>query len=209
MSDAKDFWVNAHKNSARGPLTGTQLGELLNYFRLNKKIKKDMHVLNIGVGLGHCTRGLANRCKVSALDICQGAVDKVSSATVAGYIHENLDQLPQDSFDMAISLLVTAHMPEADLVQQLTHVIRALKPDGKFYCQFSAEDNEAENNIPLRTVSFQKDPSVPASVQKNNRTMEYAKLLVDMCGGKVTFTSAKRNFPQHKAYWYYLVIQKA
>ena len=206
MNEVKKFWANAHKNNERGPLTGTSYNEVMGYFGLSGKINKSMNVLNIGVGLGYCTRELSKHCNAYALDICEEAINKVSDCIVKGYLHERLEELPDNHFDIVYSFLVAPHMPEKDLVKQLVNVVRSLKPNGKFYCHFGGGDDDKENNIPLRTTG---GSHAPFAVQKNGRTIEYAKTLVEANGGKVIFVSGKRHFPVHRCYWYYFIIQKA
>jgi len=123
-------------------------------------------------------------------------------------LHENLDTLPDNHFDLAVSLLVSGHMKEDDLLSQIKNVLRSLKPDGRFYLQFGGNkaSSIAPNNLKEQTVDFQKGKNVPAEIQRNGRTIEYAKGLVQKGGGVIRFVSGKKDFPN--CYWYFFIIQR-
>ena len=87
-------------------------------------------------------------------------------------------------------------------------MVRSLKPGGKFYCQLGGHlpGVGVKNNLKVQTVDFQNGKA-PAEIQRNGRTIDYAKDLVESCGGKIIFTSPKKDYKT--CYWYYFIIEKA
>ncbi len=121
------FWLSGYRGvNVWQPL------EIMNYIRPGKV------VLNIGIGLGYCTQDLVSQqAVVHVLDISTVALEKVKPIVAGTWLPGQLDELPSNYFDLAISHLVTQHMNDQDLRDQLQAVIRGLKPDGIFAMQFA------------------------------------------------------------------------
>jgi len=89
--------------------------------------------LNIGVGTGHDTRVLHSYVRdLHVLDISQIALDRVSDIATC---HIDCNTLPEGTFDLAMSHLVSQHMDNHHLSIQLSCVIKSLKQDGIFSMQ--------------------------------------------------------------------------
>lgn len=207
---AKEHWSDHHVEGHQGALTGTPLWRLLSFFPIEDKLKPGVNVLNVGVGLGHCTRSIAAMgCNIYVMDICQEAVDKVSDVTSGSFLHESSSELPDNKFDVAYSFLVTQHMSEDDILSQFPNVIRSLKDGARFYVQFAGSDRPGENNNPGHIVGTPGDGKVSMLGGRMVRTMDYAKELVEKCGGTVVESAHLKRFPMYQSYWYYLAIEKA
>ena len=204
---AKDHWAHFHNTKRAGALSGTAFKRVVELFSLD--VRPGMDVLNIGVGLGHCTRGfVAAGCNMYVMDICEEAVNKVANVTSGSFLHEKSSELPDSKFDLIYSFLVTQHMSEDDILLQFPNVIRSLKPGGKFYVQFAGSDRPGENNNPNHIVGKLGDKGVSILGGRMVRSQDYAIALVERCGGKVVKAESLKKFPQRESYWYYLVVQK-
>src|SRR6185436_575611 len=118
-------------------LTGSRAEGVWYPLAIQSRLRRGTVVLNIGVGLGHCTRALVRRgCIVHALDIAPAALAKVERIVAKTWLADNLSALPPKTFDVAISHLVAQHMSDEQLSAQLNAVVASLKPDGVFALQF-------------------------------------------------------------------------
>jgi SAM-dependent methyltransferase len=132
-----DWWNRAHRIDDPMWLSGTDATEIWERLGVPKLLRRGTRVLNIGVGMGYCTRALhARGCRVSAVDISEVALKRVEDVIV-GYLADNLCSLPDRWFDVALSHLVAQHMYDDDLEAQMSAVMRALKPDGIFALHYA------------------------------------------------------------------------
>jgi len=199
------WWDACHTGShpqAGFFLTGHQGPEVWDYLEVKNLLVPGLAVLNIGVGLGHCTRNLASLgCQVSVLDISRAALDKVRDCVQAAYLAESVEDLPENAFDLAISFLVSQHMNHRDLDQQLAAVIRSLKPDGIFAMQYA----------------FRLDPAAPSDEDSPQnckeggvcRTAARMEELVRLAGGQVVADRVIGLYPDYGSGWSALRIVKA
>lgn len=133
----REFWDNAHRTQHLGNITGSAAEyELLN-LKASDLAVPGARVLNIGLGTGSTTETLITMgCRVSVHDISPVAMEKFGGRVEGAYLPEDLPKLPSGYFDVALSHLVMQHMKDEDLVWQMRHVIRSLKPLGSFAFQF-------------------------------------------------------------------------
>jgi len=132
----EQFWETAHKTEELLYLSGYPGLEIWERLRVVDRVVPGAVVLNIGVGLGHCTRALAQRgCIVHALDISREGLAKISDIATTWHV-DDLDRIPTDFFDLALSHLVWQHMQDDVLSTQMRAVFRSLKPDGLWASQF-------------------------------------------------------------------------
>lgn len=148
-------------------LQGDSSGWIFRWFRP----KRHLTVLNIGVGLGLCTRDLAALgCDVHAFDISPLALQRVTDVATT-WLASDAARLPASTFDLALSHLVAQHMTNADLAAQLKAVIRTLKPSGLLAMQYSSLDsagtppNEQLNST--KSGSVFRDPSAVGDMVKD------------------------------------------
>lgn len=171
MSNLKEYWAEIHRKNNIRYLTGSCGNAVWNSLQITDLIKPDSVILNIGVGLGKCTISLSRLCKnIYVLDICKEAIDRVSSFVKAGWLAENISEMPENYFDLAISHLVTQHMTDDDLENQIKYVIKSLKPDGIFAMQFltymtNQNPNQDKCREGTNAISFD---NVAEIIKKNN-----------------------------------------
>jgi SAM-dependent methyltransferase len=171
------WWDRAHDTDHQQWLTGSPGAEVWERLDVAGLLQPGVDVLNIGVGLGRCTRELAALgCAVSALDISPVAVERVKDVAT-GYLASDLGSLPANRFDLALSHLVAQHMRDADLLDQIHHVVRSLKPDGLFAMQYADHKFGVLPDQP-QTLDMAKGGSIC-------RQEDQMAALVDQAGGKV------------------------
>ena len=201
MNEIKNFWETKHKiNKVKG-LTGSHLSELMTYMNIREFIKKDNKVLNIGIGLGYCTKELVDKgMLVDVLDISEKAIEKVKGITQSQFLTTDLEKLPKGKYDLVISHLVNQHMNDNDLINQIKHVLPSLKKDGVFAMQFAFV--EGVNNKNLETLHRQQTGGVL-------RLLSDMENIVEKSNGRITWISDVRHHkPPIFSKWQYIHIQK-
>ena len=200
----EDWWDACHTGAHPETeffLTGHQGPEVWKQLQILSMLEPGVTVLNIGVGQGHCTRNLAALgCNVSVLDISSFALDKVRNVICAGYLAAALDDIPANTFDLALSFLVVQHMEHRALTDQLTAVFRALKPKGLFALQYA---------YPL-------DPSAPIAEDTPERckvggVVRQPKDMERLCtnaGFAVLRTWVHSEYPKYGSGWRILHLRK-
>ncbi len=166
--------------------------------KVEERLQPGAPVLNIGVGLGHCTRDLAARgCEVHALDISATALQRVEDIATT-WRADNIAALPKDKFIAVMSHLVAQHMTNTDLKAQIRGILPSLKADGVFAIQFA---------IPLEphgAIDYEDAASAKGgSLQREAAVVE--QMVVDV-GGKVLKSELIMEFPEHKAGWHLIHI---
>lgn len=197
------FWEEAHVGDKQYELTGAKPDAILKFLKLNKEtIANAKSCLVIGVGFGHETRYLADLgMKVSVLDISKKALERVRDITVNQYLPSQLESIPDNSFDLIISHLVTQHMSNEGLEEQVQNCIRSLKPEGIFAMQFASKRKDVAYSTKV-TVQKQKDGLM-------SRSMPYMKNLVRESDGKVTWRSVPMYLPHLNHSWIGVHLKKA
>lgn len=194
----RDWWNRAHQSSHVFWLSGTEAREVWQRLDVESQILPGRSVLDIGVGLGTCTRALAELgCEVHALDISPIALERVKPFART-HLASDLSSLPAGYFDLALSHLVAQHMNTENLLAQFEAVIRALKRGGILAVQFakpltdSAETNES-----------------PAAEKGGGclRTPAMMVALAERAGGRVTRTFEKERF--QASAWHVLHVTPA
>jgi len=184
-----DFWEEKHREESKLSLSGHSGPTVMEALKVN--VCDGMNVLEIGVGLGYCTRYIANKgAKVSCVDIAQAALNRVKDiATV--YLAENIGKLPADNFDLAISMCVTQHIDDASLAAQLKEVFRSMKAGAIFAMQYS---------FPFSGQPMRDGYDAMANGEVN-RPIEHIYAMVDAAGGKVNDSRIMGIYPQYKSGW--------
>lgn len=206
MVDAQDGAVFVHKwwddhHTGDHPehrffLTGSHGPDVWRSLCVEDRVVPGDVVLNIGVGMGYCTRSLAERgCVVHALDISTHALAKVDDVCAQTWLADAIDELPEGTFDLAISHLVAQHMDNATLRDQVAHVVPALKPGGVFAMQFAYR---------LNGMSDHEDPVTPDAIVCGDvcRSLPSLVELAESAGGLVTFANRISLFPECGSGWY-------
>lgn len=194
-------WWNYCQDNNHWYLTGSKGPEVWERLNITDRIYPGQLVLNIGVGLGYCTHELVKRkCFVHALDISEVALDKVRNVVARAWLPNQLGELPAATFDLVISHLVTQHMNNGDLSDQLCAVIKSLKPDGIFAMQFTYSLN-GKYDLFKPIVPNMKAGGVCRSLIKMNSLVENAH-------GKILWVDKIDFFPEWNAGWYGIHIVK-
>ena len=199
-----DWWNQAHSNhDTKGFwLTGSEPKSVWSRLNIENLIKPGTIVLNIGIGKGICTRSLYEKgCITHVLDISEVALRNVAQYTARAWTPDQLQNLPVNYFDLAISHLVTQHMNNHDLELQLCSVINSLKPnDGIFAMQF-AFCLDDENKLPDDSNSNCKSGGVC-------RGLKYMDEIIRKCGGIITWHKRVEEFSNYNSGWYAIHIHK-
>jgi SAM-dependent methyltransferase len=198
-----DYWDDVHTSNNIRCLTGNNFKQHISILEINEGLcSAGRVVLNIGVGLGEFSRTLVQRgCDVYDVDISQVALDRTKDSVCGQFLAYNLDQLPDDFFNLATSVLVSQHMPDEDLIYQFKHVIRSLKEDGIFAVQFAGSDIERSNNNP-------NNYSGDEPKAQYCRTIDYVENIVKDCGGVIVYSNKNGKFPEHTSYCYVVHIKR-
>ncbi|AFN75411.1 hypothetical protein MROS_2181 [Melioribacter roseus P3M-2] len=200
VTTIREWWEENHKYDEPFLLSGTPGREVWRALGITDYINAQKKILNIGVGLGHCTKELSNiGAEVHALDISLTALKRVEKYIKKGWTPDELPHLPVNYFDLAISHLVAQHMSDTDLLNQIKYVIKSLKKDGFFAIQIA---------FPLQEeYQFRED----FEIQKWGgvlRTLEHINELVEKGGGKILWVDNIAEFNEFDTGWYGIHIVK-
>jgi ubiquinone/menaquinone biosynthesis C-methylase UbiE len=175
--DIELFWDDCHDKNIMDSLSGCQYDETIDFLKIRSRIKSGINVLEIGVGLGYVTKGLfENNMKVTALDISDVSLERVSNYCEDVYNVKDVHSLPSDYFDIIICNNVIQHVPTDILVEELKEIMRSLKIDGMFAIEFVSNDVIEDTGV---------NPSL--DVVKNGgccRAPKYLEKLIRKIGGK-------------------------
>ena len=175
----KRFWEQQHLRNYKPTLSGCTYGDTIRFLQLSPYITQDARVLEVGVGLGYVTQELKMvTAGVWALDITEEALRKVSPYTRRGYLLENIVELPTDFFDVIICHNLIQHVKTDVLREELSHLIRSLKPEtGVFAIEF------VSGNVHEDTGAWGKDEY---SAGNYLRSVRFMTSLVEELGGQST-----------------------
>jgi cyclopropane fatty-acyl-phospholipid synthase-like methyltransferase len=208
-SEARDgtvveFWNTAHETNEGYWLSGYTGPDIWHRLEVEERVVPGAVVLNIGVGVGSCTRALVERgCVVHALDISSIALQRVEAVAIP-WLASEIIRLPQNTFDLALSHLVAQHMPDDDLHAQLYAVVRALRDKGVFAMQFLKPIDKRQEAI----VTIDQ----PRSSQKGGsifRTPEKVEQMVKAAGGTVLRSVAKESSIEQQWAWHVMHVGRA
>jgi len=136
MTDIKQFWEQQHQDRNQALLSGCGMQETIEFLKLDDIIQPGMRVLEVGIGQGYVTRGLAAHHLISAVDISELALDSVRDICENIWLDTEIENLPSDYFDIIICHNVAQHVPTSDLERLLQHLIRSLRPQGVFALEY-------------------------------------------------------------------------
>jgi SAM-dependent methyltransferase len=168
-------------------------------------------VLEVGVGLGYAVREAVKRgCDVSALDICQRALDTVADVAAMKFLHREADRIPPSYFDLITHHLVTQHMSDTDLRWQLPHVIRSLRPTGRLHIQWAGSDVPGEDDLTESIIGVEGEPDVQNTPSMMGgrmvRSEAHARELIEEAGGTVVEITDRRKWQQYASSWFCMKV---
>lgn len=183
--DIELFWDDCHDKNIVDSLSGCQYDETIDFLKIRSRIKPGINVLEIGVGLGYVTKALfENNMKVTALDISDVSLERVSNYCEHVYNVKDIHNLPSDYFDIIICNNVVQHIPTDILIAELKDIIRSLKTGGLFAVEFVSNDVVEDMGI---------NPSL--LVVKNGgccRTPKYLEKLIEKIDAKCKLVFDKK-----------------
>jgi 2-polyprenyl-3-methyl-5-hydroxy-6-metoxy-1,4-benzoquinol methylase len=193
-----DWWDRAHKNKEIRWLSGYRGEVVWNRLDVRDLLAPKACVLEIGIGLGNSAADLKDKgCEVSALDISPIALERVSSFAKC-YLPEQ--QLPPDTFDVALSHVVAQHMTDADLFAQIKAVVTSLKPTGVFAMQFADHASGFEQPHDESPVTLKM-----GEVCRSPKEME--KIVSD-AGARLVKLIEREMWPDYGLRWYVVHLMK-
>lgn len=176
----KQNWDRAHRETDLTALTGTGLGGHLNTLHTQDLITPGASALCVGVGEGAWVRELAERVRTLwALDVSPVAAARMPEGT--RFITSPGD-LPQDTFDLAMSLWVAPHMSDSDLQEQLNGVVASLKSQGTFAIHYKEPLNGQEQ---IDNQEGEEGEYLVARSAMMLRTRERFIEMTEQAGGRV------------------------
>lgn len=180
--EIKSYWDSINKVEHLGALSGCQYQETIDFLKVTDLLKKNDNVLEVGVGLGHVTKGFhENGYSISALDISQVALTRVREYCTQTYLVDDIDKLPTDYFNIIICHNGIQHIPTYLLKKELFHLIRSLTPQGVFAMEFISTNLTEDTGIDSEILDNLK---WDANIGCYCRTPEYLEKMINECGGK-------------------------
>ena len=183
-SDVKDFWESSHKYKIHRWLTGSNLTQVKKSLNISNLIDNNkLVILEVGVGLGYCTKELSKYHKVDALDISLTALKNVEKYCQQTYSAS--EKMQSNKYDLIIVHLVIQHMSDKSLKSLMIDLIRTLKPKGLLAIQNIVRfDNNAYTDL---DVNLEKEKA-----GNMVRSLSYMTEVVTGSGG-ITTSSAYTN----------------
>lgn len=180
--DIAEWWNDKHRKQSLENISDSPFVSTWECLGIEKYIRSGLNVLNIGVGTGRCTKEMKSAgIDVSAYDVSSVALDNVKRDAKACYFPS--DVLPDNAFDFAVSFLVTQHMSNEDLKQQIKKVLPSLKEQGIFAMQFiTAPEDDTWTSSNDSDVLMRKMGGI-------RRNPEQMRQIAEECGAKVTYMS--------------------
>ena len=144
----KNFWEEAQKIKNKSILSGCQYIETIVFLKVDKLLQPQMHVLEIGVGMGYVTKGFyENGYIISGLDISETGLKNVEKYCEKTYKLNELKNLPSNYFDIVICHNVVQHVPTDTLCEELKYILRAMKESGVLAMEFVSSDDIDDKGI--------------------------------------------------------------
>lgn len=192
----KNFWEEKHQENDSWWLTGTPFFSLLNFHNILIEDIKDKKILEIGVGLGTCTKELSKFSKeLYCCDISKEALDRVKDLSTDQFLTENLKTIPPT--DIAICHLVFQHCDDIEVERILNDV--KLSNDGIFSFQFAA----LKDNITTKSMQTLIDQGCLFF-----RNLETIQDIVDRSNKEIFYISDPKWWGgKNKHEWYFIKVR--
>lgn len=222
--EIRAWWDKCHKDNSKVYLSESRGKNIWGFLNIGPLLGPSKTVLDVGVGFGYATRDLLSKgCIVHALDISQLALDRVKDFAVCWLAPKQLKELPENTFDLAISHLVAQHMSNENLLEQMAAIIRTLKPNGVFAMQFAflvtksgmiadelREDMEPKKLLNVIYNRLMKEGKRDVFSQTHGaicRSLEEMSQLVSQANGEIVWVT-KKMFPNLDCGWHGVHIKR-
>lgn len=191
----KGFWESKHEVSDKYWLTGTSLGEIMNYHKLNEVDIRDKKILEIGVGLGNLSKELVNYTdELICCDISENALSNVSDKVTKKYLTTELKNI--EPVDLALCHLVFQHCTDEEIERIINDVV--LSDEGVFTLQFAyLRDNEPPNQNVMNLINLGSH---------HFRGLKHIQEMVDKAGKQIIWVSESYDF-QYPENFSWLVVK--
>jgi hypothetical protein len=139
-------WNRAHREMDISALTGSTLDGHLEVLAAEGLLGVGTKLLCIGVGTGAWVQEAVDQgAEVECLDV---SVESKEHIPVGVPLHVDPTTLPENTFDLALSLWVAPHMTNHDLETQVREVVWSLKSSGVFCVHYKEpmDDDAAIDN---------------------------------------------------------------
>jgi len=120
---------------------------------LERRLPDGARVLELGCGSGEDARALAQRFRVTGVDISSAQLALAHGVDVIEADFTQLE-LPDASYDAVVSFYALNHVPREQLPPLLSRIARWLAPGGWFMAAFGVGDTEAWVGDWLDTTMF-------------------------------------------------------
>lgn len=181
---SKEYWEGEHNDNNFVNLSGSNLDVTSRSLFVLDRVVPGHTVLDIGVGTGACTRDLVAAGLIThSLDIAEAALLKLGGISTC-WLESDIEKLPNNHFDLAMSNLVAQHLNDEQLKRHLRNVIRSLKMTGVFAMQYATPlEGKQETEVLAAPPDYAATRFLP--------TMQR---LVKECGGQVVFNELSGSF---------------
>jgi len=202
MDEMQRWWEQCHNTPDSYYISDYGGPSLWERMRISKILDRGAPVLEIGVGGGRDIRHLHERgLEVHVVDIIPTAFERIKGCFERVWLESELELLPDSYFGLAISHLVTQHIDNRTLTRQVSHVLRALRPEGVFAMQFA-------DGLPPVTKEHYYESLGAKQVGDVLRTPQMMKELVRQCGGRIAWISKPEPYPDNDKQWFHVHIRR-
>lgn len=200
MTEMGEYWAEQHKAHNIGMLANYSLEQIQRYLNLTDYIKPEMKVLDIGVGTGREIVGMVKAgMDVYAMDITMEAYWPIMDIVEDFWLFEDIEQLPENKFDLVICHLVAQHSTDENLMKLMTHAIKSLKLNAVFAIQYATHMDP--NHRTDESVEYQEVGAVC-------RTPVHMRKLVYHCKGIILHECKAVEYPEAGVSWNGLHISR-
>jgi len=145
IAQVSTFWENAHRKDLVAHLSGVEYKNAISFLQAAPFVKPKGNALEVGVGMGHVTKGLRDAgMNVSAVDISMAALKRVEPYCNGLFHVADVHLLPSNHFDLITCVNVVQHIRTDVLEFELQHFVRSMKRSGVMAIQFVANKNHED-----------------------------------------------------------------
>jgi len=193
VTEMEEYWARQHETQNVEMLADYSFKQIQNYLDLIDYTKNGIRILDIGIGTGKETIQMAKLgMEVYGLDITMKAYWTVMDVVKDFWLFEDIEQLPMDTFDLAICHLVAQHNTDENLKRLMTYTIKSLKRDAVFAIQYATRLNK--NHRTDDSLESQKAGTVC-------RTQGEMRKLVFQCKGIIIHECKTVDYPEAGMSW--------